>query len=310
MTSTSKKPGSYRRRCYGGASSWWYARLRWLRVPLRIFQRVALAFVLVFSLPACDERIDQVAISQKLEKWGLLDQEAKPRRFLILCDPSLLAPCSPETLARTLDAVLPAAGAEAGSPVEVWMLGSTSVGDTHSLGEQISPRLTETREQARKQKLGRWQEEAKTFFLKAAEAQFSRPHPKRSVLAESITKLALAHDHQLPTELILISDGREVSSVGGDLECGAPPSSEAWTKRLQRRSILGPGTLTNTKVSWSFVSMGSKAPRCATKLKQELAVRELWQRALSEAGAAKVVFLSGPVVLQDDRPAKTLARRE
>lgn len=308
MTSSQKKPVSNRRRCYGGSSSWWYARLRWLRVHLVVFHRLAVAVVLIFSFPSCDGGIDQAGVSKKMQKWGLLDQEAKPRRFLILCDASLLAPCSVETLTRTLDEVLPAAGAQAGSPIEVWMLGNSSVGDTRSLGEQVSPLLSDVREKLRKQKLASWQAEARTFFLKAAEPFFKATRPKRSVLTESISKLALAHDHQLPTELIVISDAREVSSVGGDLECGAPPSPASWTSRLQRRSILSPGTLTATKVYWTFVGMGSTAPRCATKLKQEMAVRALWQHALAAAGAESVIFLSGPVVFKDAPGA--LARKE
>lgn len=262
---------------------------------------VLVAALLTLSL-GCNTEFDRTAAESTCQELGLCAQPTRLRRFALLCDTSLLGPCSPETLAATLDVVLPAATNDGGCPVEVWMLGGTSVGDTRSLGEKVSPILAEAREKARNQAREAWQQETRSFFLRAAEP-FFKVHPRRSVLAEALTKLSLAHapDRAMPTELVVISDAREVSAVGGDFECTAPPAPGVWTDRLHRRAILSPGTLAHTNVYWTHLNSGGVSPRCPSSMQQEQLVRAAWSDALSAAGAQSVSFHSGPVVLRNTR---------
>ena len=262
---------------------------------------VLVAALLTLSL-GCNTKFDRTAAESTCQELGLCAQPTRLRRFALLCDTSLLGPCSPETLTATLDIVLPAASTDGGCPVEVWMLGGTSVGDTRSLGEKVSPFLAEAREKARNQAREAWQQETRSFFLRAAEP-FFKVHPRRSVLAEALTKLSLAHapDRAMPTELVVISDAREVSAIGGDFECTAPPAPGVWTARLHRRAILSPGTLAHTNVYWTHLNSGGVSPRCPSSMQQEQLVRAAWSDALSAAGAQSVSFHSGPVVLRNTR---------
>lgn len=272
---------------------------------------VALTLVLSSLWLGCNTKLDRATAESTCRELGLCGEPVQLRRFAVLCDTSLLGPCSPETLGATLDVVLPAATHEGGCPVEVWMLGGTSVGDTRSLGEKVSPRLPEAREKTRDQARERWHHETRSFFLRAAEPYF-KVHPRRSVLAEALTKLSLAHapERAMPTELVVISDAREVSTVGGDLECTAPPAPSVWTARLHRRAILGPGTLANTNVYWTHLNVGGASPRCPASMQQEQLVRGVWSHALSEAGATSVSFHSGPVVLRNTNADESTARKE
>lgn len=279
--------------------------------PTWLIRPISLVVVLSASLLGCGRTLDEATVNKALQQVGLLDVTAQPKQYQLLCDAQARAACTPDTLEQTLDAVLTAAGreAEAGSRIELWMLGGSSVGETHSLGVQVSPKLTATREPARKDAVATWHEQARSFFLAAAEPYFKLPHTNRTVLAESLTKIALARDPELPAEIVVLSDARERSSAGGDLVCGALPSPAAWTKRLQHRQILGAGILRNTWVAWAFVNMGAKAPRCATRMAQELGVRALWLHALSAAGVEGVSFQSGPVNLTDGPATEALATR-
>ncbi|MBL8635208.1 MAG: hypothetical protein JNM40_18420 [Myxococcales bacterium] len=272
----------------------------------------ALLFLMLISLATgCHTKLDQATAEATCRELGLCLEPSRLRRFVVLCDTSLLGPCSTETLAATLDIILPAATHDGGCPVEVWMLGGTSIADTRSLGEKLSPVLAETREKTRDQARERWQQETRAFFLRAAEPYF-KVHPRRSVLAEALTKLSIAHapSGTMPTELIVISDAREVSTVGGDLECTAPPTPSVWTARLHRRAILGPGTLAHTNVYWTHLNFSGASSRCPASMQQELAVRAVWSHALSAAGAQSVSFHGGPVVLRDARTEMSVAKKE
>lgn len=269
---------------------------------------LALSMLSAILAIGCSPKLDRASLEAAWCEVGGCDQPVVRHRFTILCDSTLLAPCDLVSLTKTLDVVLGAASAVGGNPVEVWMLGG-SVADTRSLGEQISPVLPEGRERSRGQAREQWIRQAKTAFLKAAEPALE-VHPRRSALAEALTKIALAHpqDKTLPTELVIVSDAREVSLVG-DFECDPPPAPEAWAKRLARRGILPPDSLGSTRIYWTFVNVGSMGPRCRQSVAQEQLVRATWRGVLAAAGATRVEFLSGPVVLAGDGPA-ALARKE
>lgn len=295
--------------CAGTVTGWQIIG-PWLR-RYTVAVRILIALALPSFLLGCDKQFDRASAEATCREIGLCPEEVHLRRYALLCDTSLLAPCDASTLAASLDVVLPAASRDGGCPVEVWMLGGTSIGDLRSLGEKISPTLPEARDKVREGTRERWRGETRAFYLRAAEP-FFKVHPRRSVLAEGITKIMMAHppDPQLPMDLIIVSDAREVSIVGGDLECDTPPAPSIWTAKLQRRGILAPGTLANTRVYWTYVQLGSAAPRCRASVQQEQLVRGVWSHVLSAAGAERVAFLSGPVVLGGDSSPVALARKE
>ena len=73
----------------------WLAARPWRRGLQSLVQTV-LVLGLATSLFGCKEKIDRAAVGQTCREWGLCDEESHPRRFALLCDTSLLAPCSAE----------------------------------------------------------------------------------------------------------------------------------------------------------------------------------------------------------------------
>lgn len=197
-----------------------------------------------------------------------------------------------------------------GSLLRVWVLGD-DLAHTEIVREVSSPTLPKTR-RARVQHLDRFVRETVAEFDAALTRASATSPPRRSPIAEGITKItALADGRGLPRRLIVVTDGREVSSVA-DFECTRRlPSTSHFRVALARGHLLQAGALQNVRVEFAHVAgapiVGRR--RCEVNAERELHMRALWLDALHAAGARHVRIESGPPNL-DTEPSSTTERTE
>jgi hypothetical protein len=131
----------------------------------------------------------------------------------------------------------------------------------------------------------------RSLFLGAYAASADTRRRYRSPIAEAITRVAWADSRAQDRYCLVLTDAREYSDVGGDLECGALPTTDAFTRQLQRHHVLAPQSLRNVTVAFCFVTIGSiDGRRCDATLERADKVRELWITALRAAGATRVFY--------------------
>lgn len=253
----------------------------------------------------CDELSTQDRFVRSCQFFGICDEASlPPELFDILCDASIGSSCTRETLDKALDVVLRRTVTRPGSHTRVWALTKT-VADTNATAEKESPSPPHRSSRATKVLKEKFVADSKEYFTAALAPTFATTPIRRSPLAEAITKIALADSGQLPRHLIVITDAREVSSLG-DFECGLLPTDAGFMKKLRRRRIMGPAILAGIRVEFAFAqSMAVPSRGCPVQLERELRIRELWTAALTAAGAKSVSIRTGPPsVDMEDSPAK------
>ncbi|MCM2317623.1 MAG: hypothetical protein NDJ92_20925 [Thermoanaerobaculia bacterium] len=234
------------------------------------------------------------------EALGFCDPTPPPAvTFDIVLDGSDGSTATVDAVRSTGEAVLPVAACRPGSVVRLWWLGAT-VADTELLA---SLTVEPPRSKARK-----WQTTAQREFVErsvpllvtATEGHLARPRPKRSPLAEGLTRVAWS---SAPTPLrvvVLVSDGREVSRLA-DFECKPLPSSETWLRLLDNSSLLPEKSFNGVVIHVAFASVPPIADRrCVPSIDRETRIRALWLASLKRAGASRVTFHTGAPVLGGD----------
>ncbi len=234
------------------------------------------------------------------EALGFCDPAAPPAiTFDIVLDGSEGSTATVDAVRSTSDSVLPLASHRPGSVIRLWWLGAT-VDETELL---TTLTVEQPRSRARK-----WQATAQRDFVErnvpllvtAADGHLSRPRPKRSPLAEGLTRVAWSTAPTARRVVILVSDGREVSSIS-DFECRPLPSEELWLQRLHDASLLPDKSLDGVVVHVAFASVPPIADRrCTPSIERETQIRALWVVALTRAGAATVTFHTGAPILTDE----------
>lgn len=130
----------------------------------------------------------------------------------------------------------------------------------------------------------------RSLFLNAYAALSDTRHRHKSPIAESLTRVAWA-DGASERYCLVLTDAREYSDIGGDLECGALPAATVFTRQLQRHHVLAPQSLRGMSVAFCFVTVGTiDGRRCDSTLERAHKVRELWITALRAAGASRVLY--------------------
>ena len=225
-----------------------------------------------------------------LEENRFIDSDPLPQETIdVLCDASDGSTCTEASLKKTLEVVLGRAKERPGSRVRLWNL-SSSVAFCEMLYEAESP--PESTEQLENDASPSWSSSELVGFLKVAEKIWLAPHPRRSPLAEAISKIALTEGYDKPRSLIVVTDGREYRL--GDFECRIP-SKKYWAALLKNHSALLPGSLKNFQVAFTFMSLPPIKRRCATSLTREAGVRERWTEAFA-VGGADFAITTGAVV--------------
>lgn len=234
------------------------------------------------------------AASETCESLGLCDEPPKaPVNVDILCDRSLGSSCTPKTLEETLNRVLEHVADRGGSRVRLFSLGST-VEKTSMLVDHALPTAKPGSERSRKAQVSQAAAAARDVVLSAAAPSFDSPPARRSPIAESIAKVALADAPGLPRRLIVITDAREVSALG-DFECNALPGEARFAALLKRMNVLYGGQLKGIDVQFAYVAVQPAQGRgCPVTIDRELRIKALWTAALKAGGAARVRISSGP----------------
>ncbi|MCC6217864.1 MAG: hypothetical protein IT376_23605 [Polyangiaceae bacterium] len=253
---------------------------------------IAMLLVALFTT-GCD------GVDQTCKVLGICDEPVKAAVFIeIVCDRSSGSTCTRESLLESLERVLAFVVDRPGSHVRIWMMGST-VDKTVAVAEQTIPAVKRGSERSRRAQTAKIAASARDVLLSGAATAFEAPSVRRSPIAESVTKIALADAGSLPRKLIVLTDAREVSSLG-DFECGRVPGDAQFAALLRRLSLLTPGLLTGVDVTFSYVTSTSVPGRgCIVSIDRDIRVRKLWTAALRGSGAATVRIVSGPADLQD-----------
>lgn len=231
--------------------------------------------------------------------------EEPPEPILVdlLCDTSPGSSCTQSTLKENLDQILPYLLSRPHSIIRTWNQGS-AVSDTIMVSQHkiTVPKKSGT------QALRSYRES----FLVTAKAEISSAilnlnsseGKNRSPIIEGISKVAMAGSAGgLPRTIIIITDGRQFSSIA-DFECADKlPSTEEFLKKLDKNQLLEENSLTGTRIIFSFInSTPIKGRRnCSdVTIKREKHIQRLLTVALTRAGATEIRFETGPTTFKTD----------
>jgi hypothetical protein len=264
---------------------------KWLK---RIASQAILAATILIAWGCSSQRFREAS-----EALGLVDADPPAPLVLdIVCDHSRGAPCTRGNLNALLNNVLPEASDRPRSVVRLWMQGD-NFGTTQQIAERRVAQPSEPGRQAKAKYSKQWTKSSATFLMAAAEPYFKGKGPATSPIAEAFSKIALAGGRPgYAHSLVVITDGRQVSRFLGDFECGRLPTSDQFVRNLQSAGVLPPGSLSGTRVYFSYMSDGPiDADRCAATAERAEEIRALWSKALARAGVAQVCFsVSSPAI--------------
>jgi len=248
----------------------------------------------------CSDELDLSSLTRTCEWLNACDEPTPPPESIdIVCDTTIGSSCTRETMARVVDASLQYAIRRPGSRVREWAI-AKSVAETNPVGEREIPPPPRGSARAKKAVESKLIEASKEYFMTSMAAAFSAPGIRRSPLFEAVGKVALADSGKLPRRIVIVTDAREVSSLG-DFECGFLPTDAKFVKKLHTRRILPVSSLAGVSVELAFVqSTVGPARGCPVQLEREMRIRELWRAVLLAAGAKDVSVRTGSPLLQSD----------
>lgn len=234
-----------------------------------------------------------------------LEEAPVPPPFTIdlLVDGSLNSTANTETARQTIEVVVARLIPRPRSCARLWALGET-VADATVLGQVCSP----ARLRNRKQQLdaeAHFRETATAYLVKAAQAAFTSPPPRRSPIAETITRIAMATPPTGERDLYLLSDGLQESTPAiGQFECAVLPSEAQWLAALDEERLLAAGSLEGARVEFCFTGFSDpKRKGCPTTARREVEMQQLWRAALTRAGCRGVSFSAmGPQLTPEVSP--------
>lgn len=250
--------------------------------------RVALFALLVWG---CDSRgTGSASVHNACLAVGLCDKpRAEAVTLDILCDASRGSSCDRTTALAVIDEALRGLGDRSGSTLRLWSMGATGA-ETRTVATIVVPSVTGS-VRAQRNQIERWAASTRAALSLALEPTFAATPARRSPIAESIAKVALASARSPHRRVIVVGDARESSGLG-DFECGSL-DARSFRRALARRRILGEASASGIGFDFAFMTAGPVASRgCTVSMGRETAVRELWRSSLTSAGAASVRFHS------------------
>ncbi len=268
----------------------WIALLGPLRLtPLAL----AIAGSCCLLLAACGEKSRDLPVAKLAIALGVIDPASPPRVVIDLsCDHSEGSSCSEATLSAAVAESLRHAVRSTGSLVRVFLQGERGE-EAVLLHTSTSPPLKQTTPRQLATAREDWVKGEALVILGKARPILSR-RPRRSPIAETVARIALETGPPgVERHLVVLTDLREVSRVGGDLECGEVGSGN-FERRLEEADVLLPGSLRGISVHLTFVGAGPvHGRRCESTVAREEAVRAAWRSVLGAAGASGVRITSG-----------------
>ena len=250
-----------------------------------------LRFVVALAvLEGCDGERPDTAWHRACE-WSSIcgSRSLGPETIDLIDDPSVGSSGTTDHFGEVLDQLLRRTAARPGSRLRVWVL-ARSAESVVNIGERVSPKSTARSERSRAKERERWIKENKESLLAAAQTSLSITI-RRSPIAETLARVALANSTTGPRTIIFVSDGREMSDYGS-FECRRLPSPSEFAATLRRANVLPPGRLQGVRVVFAFMRL-APVGRCSTTIDRETRIREIWTSALKTAGASSVAIFTG-----------------
>lgn len=248
---------------------------------------VGVAIISLLSLAGCGGDTQHPSFLTRVGRsTGLADPAPRPTITLdIVCDPSKDGTCTADTLAATLSAALPVIAERPGSELRLWFIGPdlaamkrfpTVKGTVSNSGNAATVKAA----------TARFVEDRRSSCMTLAQPALAQPARGGSPIAESLAMIAMAPVHTDLRAIVVISDAREVSAIGGDFECDDPlPNPPSFVKALQRERVLQPGSLAGTRVFFTFMTITEiRRKGCAETLDRLATMRDLWTAAIEAAG--------------------------
>jgi hypothetical protein len=264
--------------------------------------RIALLFAL--AIPGCHDAHAPAMLTAGCRSLGLCESPRPAGTTIDLAfDTSLGSSCTPETAHASLSQVLRVLADRPDGVVRVWTQGS-ELSDTALLAtvENTAPVRSGTR--ALRAHRERFLREAEARLDREVAPLFQTPRRRRSPIVETLSRIAMTPSPRgMKRVIVLVTDGREVSGFG-DFECDLVPTPRRFLPLLRRRGTLAPGSLANTSVVFTYVTLGPVVGRtCPVTIARATAIENLWRVALTEAGAESVRFERGLVPTDALTPA-------
>jgi hypothetical protein len=217
--------------------------------------------------------------------------QADPDVEVLAIDFSDGSPATPAVVTDVVDAMLDYAATRPGTTIYIYKIGST-IETTVQMGQAITSPTTPTGHQA-----ASWKNGMRSSLLTSIAHALSGPPPTASPIAEAVTKIALATASVHHRRLFLVSDLRQMSSLGS-LECRDPiPSIATFEKHLAQIGALPSHSLENTDV---FVVGDLMLPvkGCTLELNRVQQATALFKAAFLTAGATAVSLSATAPLIQ------------
>jgi hypothetical protein len=248
--------------------------------------------LLVLGVVGCDAKAPTL-LADTARMIGVTEPPPLPSRTTnVVVDPTLQSPVTPERIGEVLDrALADIADRPVPSCVVIWRIGAT-VSDLERIGDAcVSPPLANTMSQRHAEE--QFIASARDRLLPLATRALDH-RPRQSPIAASLTRIAWTRPITAETIYLLLSDGREESPEVARLECGPLPTPAAFLASLHREELLEPQSLHGVDVRFCFFGFSdANRPGCATSVRREFELRELWRTALDRASARSVAFETG-----------------
>ena len=250
---------------------------------------IAAALAVLFT--ACGGDAAHPSLGTRVARsLGLVDPPPPPSITIeTVCDPSKDSTCTPESLDATLAATLPAIADRPGSELRLWFVGPDVASITCVGTAKNTQSASGNANTARKNK-ARFVEDARAALLTAAQPFLTRNERGGSPIAEALTTVAMTGVRTDSRSILVVSDTREVSPVGGDFECDDPlPTPQSFAKTLQRARLLPPASLAGVRVFFTYVAITPihrKQKGCVETHARLAQIKDLWTAAVEAAGGS------------------------
>jgi hypothetical protein len=257
---------------------------------------------LALQLGACGDDGQPNAFVRAARAVGLADAPPPPAMTVdIVCDPTKNSTCTAESLDATVTSALGVLADRPGSELRIFVLGP-DLASTRLVVTMRIEAMKHGNANAGRTAKAKFIDTSRAYSAKVMQPYLAAPDRGGSPLAEGLTSVAMTEARTKMRVICVISDGRQVSAIGGDFECDdplAPP--KAFVKALQRERVLPPKSLTGIRVFFTCMTVTPiEREGCAETLERLAVMQELWVEAIGAAGgdaSFKTGTIDGPELL-------------
>lgn len=251
---------------------------------------------LALQLAACGGEGQPNAFIRTARAVGLADVPPPPPMTVdIVCDPTKNSTCTAEALDATVAPALGVLADRPGSELRIFVLGPDLASTRLVLTLRVDAMKHGNANAGRTAK-AKFIDTSRAYSAKVMQPYLAAPERGGSPLAEGLTYVAMTEARTKARAICVISDGRQVSAIGGDFECDDPLStSKGFVKALQRERVLPAKSLTGIRVFFTCMTVTPiEREGCAETLERLAFIQELWSEAIGAAGG-DAIFKTGTI---------------